>query len=95
LPLTSNLTAYRSPGACAPPAVLPLPEQDFPPEGLAATHEPAIEEILAEPLDGRRLRANPRVIKRKMSGWPVKRPEHRQWPQPSRPAKETIEILAA
>jgi hypothetical protein len=43
----------------------------------------------------RRLRQNPRVIKRKMSNWNVKRPEHRAWPQPSKPAQDTIEILAA
>jgi hypothetical protein len=30
-----------------------------------------------------------------MSNWAVKRPEHRNWPQPSKTAKDTINILAA
>jgi hypothetical protein len=30
-----------------------------------------------------------------MSSWPVKRPEHRDWPQPARPAEDSITILAA
>ena len=55
----------------------------------------AIAEILAEPLPERKPRENPRVIKRKMSSWPVKRPEHRDWPQPARPAEDSITILAA
>jgi hypothetical protein len=33
-------------------------------------------------LPERRHRANPRVVKRKMSNFGVKRPEHRQWPAP-------------
>jgi hypothetical protein len=46
------------------------------PHGLRVAHKQAITEILAEPLPERRQRANPRVIKRKMSNWGVKRPEH-------------------
>jgi hypothetical protein len=30
-----------------------------------------------------------------MSNWGVKRPEHRNWPQPTKPADEAITILAA
>jgi hypothetical protein len=30
-----------------------------------------------------------------MSKWPVKRLEHRNWPQPTKPAEEAVEILAA
>jgi hypothetical protein len=30
-----------------------------------------------------------------MSNWGVKHPEHRTWPQPSKPAKDAIEVLAA
>jgi hypothetical protein len=30
-----------------------------------------------------------------MSSWPVKRPEHRDWHQPARPAEDSITILAA
>jgi hypothetical protein len=30
-----------------------------------------------------------------MSNWGVKRPEHRDWPQPTKPPAEAIIILAA
>jgi hypothetical protein len=35
------------------------------------------------------------VIKRKMSNWGVKRPEHRDWPQPTTPPEDAITVLAA
>jgi len=41
-------------------------------------------ELLFELLPTRRRRANPRVVKRKMSNFGVKRPEHRRWPPPPR-----------
>ena len=44
----------------------------------------ATAEILFEPLPPRRVRANPRVVKRKVSNYGVKRPEHRNWPRPTR-----------
>ena len=53
----------------------------------------AFDEILFEPLPPRRLRANPRVVKRKMSNYGVKRPEHRNWPQPTR--RSSVVILGA
>ena len=34
----------------------------------------------------RRLRAAPRVIKRKMPKWHVKRRHHTDWPQPQHPS---------
>jgi hypothetical protein len=43
-------------------------------------------------LEPRRDRVNPRVIKRKMSKWPKKRPHHRKPPQPSMPFQESIHI---
>jgi len=48
--------------------------------------------LLFELLPERRRRRNPRVIKRKMSKWPVKHPEHSD---PPKPAEQTITILAA
>ncbi|MGB0096967.1 MAG: hypothetical protein WBP81_31050 [Solirubrobacteraceae bacterium] len=51
-------------------------------------------EIVAERLGRRRLRTNPRVIKRKMSNWGVKRPEHRNPPRPTKPPSDAITILA-
>jgi hypothetical protein len=35
------------------------------------------------------------VIKRKMSNWNVKRPEHRHWPQPTKPAGDAVTVIAA
>ena len=46
-------------------------------------------------LPPRRLRSNPRVVKRKMSNYPVKRPEHRNPPKPTRPPNATTTVLAA
>lgn len=60
-----------------------------------AAHHFAISEILAQLLPHRRLRSNPRVVRRKMSNFPVKRPEHRSWPQPTRPVAQVIRILGA
>jgi hypothetical protein len=54
-----------------------------------------LAEILAEQLGPRRLRTNPRVIKRKMSNWGVKRPDHRNPPQPTRAPSDAITVLAA
>jgi hypothetical protein len=42
-------------------------------------------ELLFEPLPKRRLRNNPRAVKRKMSKYGVKRPEHRNLPGPLKP----------
>jgi len=50
----------------------------------------AIAEILAGPLPPRRRRSNPRVVKRKMSAYHVKRPEHRASPQPTKDAQDAI-----
>lgn len=36
-------------------------------------------------LNKRRLRANPRMVKRKISNYALKRGEHWRWPQPARP----------
>lgn len=55
--------------------------------------ENLLEEIREEPIPRRRHRINPRVIKRQQSQWCKKRPHHRQWPQPTRPFRESIVIL--
>jgi len=41
-----------------------------------------LTEIAAARLPARRPRSNPRVVKRKMSDFPLKRPEHRRPPKP-------------
>ncbi|HVC07815.1 MAG TPA: hypothetical protein VND98_09560, partial [Solirubrobacterales bacterium] len=88
-------TDCRSSAACGPPAAQPAPSRGFPPLRIEAAYQQAIAEILAEVLPERRPRKNPRVIKRKMSKWGVKRPEHRNCPQPTTQAKDSIILLAA
>ena len=68
----------------------------FPPRTLNAAHEKANQdELLFELLPARRLRANPRVVKRKMSGYPVKRAEHRNAPKPTKYPNDAITVRAA
>jgi hypothetical protein len=43
----------------------------------------------------RRLRASPRVVKRKMSNYGVKRASHRAWPQPTRRPEDAIVVLSS
>jgi hypothetical protein len=50
-----------------------------------------IREILRRLLK-RRLRTNPRVVKRKMSNYMAKHSNHRAWPQPTQPPCDTIKI---
>lgn len=52
-------------------------------------------ELLHELLPPRRLRSNPRVVKRKMSNYAVKRPEHRNPPKPTKRPEDATTILAA
>ena len=52
-----------------------------------------VGEVAEEVLPPRRNRINPRVIKRKMSKWKKKRPEHRPHPQPERTFAEAIVML--
>jgi hypothetical protein len=66
----------------------------FPPERLARALHRTIAEI-RRLLIKRRQRANPRVIKRKMSNFGVKRAAHRAWPQPTRPVIDAIVIMDA
>lgn len=51
-----------------------------------------LAEVAEETLEPRRDRINPRVIKRKMSNWRKKRPEHRQTPQPTRKFRQSLVI---
>jgi len=65
----------------------------FPPQALADSHAKATGEILFEVLPPRRLRANPRVVKRKMSNFGVKRAPHRDWLQPTKQNQDAIRII--
>jgi hypothetical protein len=53
----------------------------------------ASAEVLRD-LVPRRLRSNPRVVKRKMSPYLVKRARHRDWPQPTLRPAQAVHILA-
>jgi hypothetical protein len=56
-------------------------------------YQALLEDIAAVALPPRANRINPRVVKQKMSNFPVKRPEHRAWPQPSKPFRDAIQML--
>jgi hypothetical protein len=52
-----------------------------------------LREVRRQELRPRRQRWYPRVIKRKMSNWPKKRPQHRHPPQPTKPFQEAVVLL--
>ena len=54
-----------------------------------------LAEICRELLPRRRLRANPRVVKRKMSSYGVKRSEHRRWAQPTRTSADAVRVICS
>lgn len=58
--------------------------------GRSRWYEALLSEIGEEILPERRNRINPRVIKRKMSNWKKKRPEHCRYPQPTKGFAEAI-----
>ena len=62
-------------------------------EQLGALYQRLLSDIAAGRLPQRRLRSNPRVVKRKMSKFPKKRPEHDNWPQPHPPWREAIGLI--
>jgi hypothetical protein len=70
-----------------------LPESPRSPLGRARWYDNLVAEVGEELLEPRRDRINPRVIKRKISKWPKKRPEHRQTPQPAKKFRKSLEIL--
>ena len=67
-----------------------LPECPASRRGLSRWYHDLVAEIAEEVLPERRDRINPRVIKRKMSNWRKKRPEHRHYPQPTKGFAEAI-----
>jgi len=52
-----------------------------------------LRDITRQPLPPRRPRTYPRIVKRKMSNFNLKRPQHRALPQPSRPFSEVVVLL--
>ena len=71
-----------------------LPEfQMTAPEQLPALYQRLLRDMARKRLPPRRLRSNPRVVKRKMSNFKLKRAEHRAWPQPAiRSFRQAIEV---
>ncbi len=67
-----------------------LPECPASQRGRQRWYRRLVEEVAEEIIEPRRNRINPRVIKRKMSKWPKKRPVHRRPPQPIKPFEEAI-----
>jgi hypothetical protein len=53
--------------------------------------------LLQDVADGRiperRPRSNPRVVKRKMSNFGLKRPEHQHWPQPTLSFRQSVAVI--
>jgi hypothetical protein len=69
-----------------------LPEVPKSKAGQRRWWEDLLSEVAEAVLEPRRDRINPRVIKRKMSKWPKKRPHHRKPKQPSMPFADSILI---
>ena len=61
---------------------------------LASALRRATSELLHGLLPKRRLRANARVVRRKMSNYNLKRAPHRNWPTPILPIGTSIRILS-
>lgn len=70
-----------------------LPECPKSPAGVRRWYEDLLAEVAEEVLPERRNRINPRVIKRKMSNWRKKRPEHRHYPQPTKKFRQSVVML--
>ena len=67
-----------------------LPECPASRRGLSRWYHNLVAEIAEEVWPERRDRINPRVVKRKMSNWKKKRPQHRHYPQPTKGFAEAI-----
>ena len=70
-----------------------LPQCPASAAGRRRWYEDLLAEVAEEVLEPRRERINPRVIKRKMSNWEKKRPEHAHYPQPTKKFRQSIVML--
>jgi hypothetical protein len=68
-----------------------LPEA--PGQAIETWYHRLLREVRQQVLRPRRDRWYPRVIKRKMSNWKKKRPEHRCPPQPTKPFRKAVVLL--
>jgi len=62
-------------------------------EQRPALYRRLLDDIARYRLPERQPRTNPRVVKRKMSKFRLKRPEHKRWPQPSKPFRDAVVLL--
>ena len=71
-----------------------LPECDSStPQSFKNWYQALLWEMQNERIEERRNRINPRVIKRKMSKWPKKRPQHRRQPPLKKTFKASVVIV--
>jgi hypothetical protein len=63
------------------------------PEQLPQLYTRLLRDIAHELLPNRRPRSNPRVVKRKMSKFLLKRAEHRSWPQPTLSFRQAVGLI--
>ena len=63
------------------------------PEQLPQLYTRLLRDIVDGLLPERRLRSNPRVVKRKMSNFHLKRAEHQSWPQPTLPFRQAVGLI--
>jgi hypothetical protein len=63
------------------------------PEQLSRLYQRLLNDIAHHRLPERENRSNPRVVKRKMSKFKLKRKVHLRWPQPTKPFREAVVIL--
>ena len=62
-------------------------------EHLSRLYTRVLDDMADELLPARRDRVNPRVVKRKMSNFKLKRPEHYRWPQPTCSFREGVALI--
>jgi hypothetical protein len=63
------------------------------PEQLPQLYARLLRDIVDRLLPERRLRSNPRVVKRKMSKFHLKRAQHHVWPQPTHPFHQAVAVI--
>jgi hypothetical protein len=63
------------------------------PEQRPRLYRRLLHDLVDDLLPPRRPRTNPRVVKRKMSNFGLKRPQHYHWPQPSTPFQQTVAVI--
>ncbi len=63
------------------------------PEQLVQLYQRLLNDIARHRLPERDNRSNPRVVKRKMSKFKLKRKEHLHWPQPTKPFQDAVVLL--